>query len=302
MVGGNTRSDTRGMSKLRPVAMRRTHVVAAVISVVVAAVAGCGQDDDSSRRASDTTTTAAPSTTQSEEEVLFAGSARVSFPAPDGPTVIGRLWRGGSVGVILAHGHSPGIGQAGWVPFPAHLHDRGYTVLTFNFRGFCDSVECSPSELDYTSYWSDVVGAVDFVRSTGVESVVLVGASMGGIAVLRAVSTPGVEVDGVVSLATPQWPSRYYPQEPPENDVAPERLAAISEPVLFVAGEEDVDFAADFAADARSMHGAATGPAELLLVPSGRHSSELVTEAAPEVVEQTRAAIVAFIEARTEPH
>jgi len=47
------------------------------------------------------------------------------------------------------------------------------------------------------------------------------------------------------------------------------------------------------------MHGAATGPAELLLVPSGHHSSDLVTDAAPEVVEQTRAAIVAFIDAHS---
>ena len=278
----------------QPMTMWRTRIVAAVISVVVA-MAGCGQDGDSSRRASGPITTAAPSTTQSKEEVLFGGSERVSFPAPDGPTVIGRLWRGGSVGVILAHGHDLSIGQRGWVPFPAHLHDVGFTVLTFNFRGFCDTVECSPSELDYTSYWNDVVGAVDYVRSTGVESVFLVGASMGGIAVLRAVSAPGVEVDGVVSMSTPQWPSRYYAQEPPENDVTPERLASISEPLLFVAGEDEVDFAAD----ARSMHGAATGPADLLLVPSGRHSSQLVTHAAPEVIEQTRAAILAFIEAHS---
>jgi pimeloyl-ACP methyl ester carboxylesterase len=276
-------------------ARRRTSIVAAVISVVAMAVAGCGQDDDSSRRASGTTTTAAPSTTQSREDVLFGGSERVAFPAPDGPTVIGRLWRGGSVGVVLAHGHSLTVGQRGWVPFPAHLYDHGFTVLTFNFRGFCDSVECSPSKLDYTSYWNDVVGAVDYLRSTGVESVFLVGASMGGIAVLRAVSAPGVEVDGVVSMSTPQWPSRDYAQEPPENDVTPERLASISEPILFAAGENETGFAAD----ARSMHGAATGPAELLLVPSGLHSSQLVTHAAPEVVDQTRAAILAFIQAHS---
>lgn len=127
---------------------------------------------------------------------------------------------------------------------------------------------------------------------------------MGGLAVLRAAADPRVDAAGVVSLSTPQLPSRYYEGEPKENDVTPARLADVDEPLLFVAGTEDVQRSAPlkpgidqvvFAEDAQRMFEAAGKPKDLLLVESAFHSSELVTLAEDKVVEETRRAISEFL-------
>jgi pimeloyl-ACP methyl ester carboxylesterase len=222
---------------------------------------------------------------------------------------VGRLWGDGSVGVVLAHGFSEGVAQEAWLSFAEFLADRRYRVLTFNFRGFCDSEGCSEGSTEVGKNWLDAIAAVRFMEASGAEKIFLVGASMGGLAVLRAARTPGVDVAGVVSLATPQFPSRYYPAfgEPQANDLTPARLRQIDEPKLFVAGVDDVQTQYEsslgpgvervrFAADAKRMFGAADEPKDLVLVDSSAHSSELVTQAEDEIVDETRTVILGFIE------
>jgi pimeloyl-ACP methyl ester carboxylesterase len=153
---------------------------------------------------------------------------------------VGRVWSGGDVAVILAHGFSPASAQDDWLPFPDVLAKRGYRVFTFNFRGFCASDGCSEGDIQLGENWRDVTAAIDFIEGRGAKTVFLIGASMGGLAVLRAASMPEVDVAGVVSLATPQFPSKYYAEEPAANDVTPGRLRQIMEPKLFVAGKTDV--------------------------------------------------------------
>ena len=48
------------------------------------------------------------------------------------------------------------------------------------------------------------------MEARGAKDIFLIGASMGGLAVLRAARMPGVDLAGVISLATPQFPSKYY--------------------------------------------------------------------------------------------
>jgi pimeloyl-ACP methyl ester carboxylesterase len=104
-------------------------------------------------------------------------------------------------------------------------------------------------------------------------------------------------------MATPQFPSRYYPEfyptEPSEDDVTEARLQAIPTPKLFIAGDDDVQLTAAgvirFADEAQSMADAAAGEAEVLIVDSAAHSSELVTTAEPPVVVESREAILDFL-------
>jgi pimeloyl-ACP methyl ester carboxylesterase len=230
----------------------------------------------------------------------------VRFVAADGVELVGRLSGTGDVGVILAHGFSHGTAQEAWLRFVPALVSRGYTVLTFNFRGFCDSKGCSegPSQLGLN--WRDAMAAVGFMKTRGAKKIFLIGASMGGLAVLRAARMPGVDLSGVVSLSTPQFPSKYYTGEPRANDVTPARLRQIDEPKLFVAGTKDVQLpgtaplrpgvtSVRFAADARRMFDAAEEPKELALVDSSFHSSELVTSAPADIVKQTRGAVFRFL-------
>jgi pimeloyl-ACP methyl ester carboxylesterase len=279
----------------------------ALISLATATTAY--SDGPGSSRA-DSEATAAE--TASLPPTASSGHARyrpVRFSAAEGVELVGRLSGAGDVGVILAHGFSHGVAQEGWERFVPALVSRGYTVLTFNFRGFCDSKgwpSCSEGPSELGKNWRDVMAAVGFMETRGTKKIFLIGASMGGLAVLRAARMPGVDLSGVVSLSTPQFPSKYYIGEPRANDVTPARLRQIDEPKLFVAGTKDVQLpgtaplragvtSVRFAADARRMFGAAEEPKELVLVDSSYHSSELVTTAEADIVRQTRSAVFRFL-------
>jgi pimeloyl-ACP methyl ester carboxylesterase len=225
---------------------------------------------------------------------------KVAFRAEDGTKLLGRVWGDeGDVGVVLAHGFSTFTGQDDWLPFPGVLAAQGYHVLTFNFRGFCSDAGCSGARQELGNNWLDVVAAASFLEARGAKRIFLIGASMGGIAVFRAAETALKGVEGIVSLATPQFPSEYYVNEPPENDVTEARLQAIPIPKLFIAGDGDSQFTRvgeiRFADEARSMADAAAGEVEILIVESLAHSSELVTTAEPPVVVETREAILRFL-------
>ena len=144
------------------------------------------------------------------------------------------------IGVVLAHGFSTDTGQDDWNAFAEYLAGLGYGVLTFDFRGFCDRDGCSEGSLQLGENWRDVAAAVEYLRSRGSERIFIVGASMGGIAAFRAADEAELDLAGIVSLATPQFPSIYYDGEPAENDVTPERLQRIAAPKLFIAGADDV--------------------------------------------------------------
>ncbi len=182
--------------------------------------------------------------------------------------------------------------------------------MTFNFRGFCDSEACSEAHNELEKNWRDALAALAFLEKRKARKVFLVGASMGGLAVLRAARMPGVDVAGVVSLSTPQFPSRYYVGEPQANDVTPARLRQLDEPKLFVAGKDDVQLPGSapfrtgvesvrFAADARRMFQAAGEPKQLALLDSASHSSELVTQAEDDVVKATRRLVLRFLRAHS---
>jgi pimeloyl-ACP methyl ester carboxylesterase len=148
----------------------------------------------------------------------------VSFPSSDGVELEGRLAGGGTVGVVLSHTYP--ADQSSWWPFSDVLTDEGYLVLTYNSRGYCPGGEagCSEGEKDIEEIWRDVLGAISFVRSQGADTVMLVGASMGGTASLIAAGRQGAGVS----------PTSF------EGLAAgPEALAAVTAAKLFVAGVGD---------------------------------------------------------------
>src|ERR671919_2143322 len=217
-------------------------------------------------------TTLAPVPGQEDE------GRKVAFQAEEGTKLLGRLWGEGEVGVVLAHGFSELTGQDDWLPFSGLLAARGSHVLTFNFRGFCSNDGCSGRRMELGNNWLDLVAATEFLDARGAGRIFMVGGSMGGIAVFRAAETALEGVEGIVSISTPQFPSQYYPNEPPENDVTEARLQAIPMPKLFIAGNGDSQLTAAgvirFADEAQSMADAAAGEVEIL-IRSEEHTSEL---------------------------
>jgi alpha/beta superfamily hydrolase len=278
-----------------------SHLILLVTVLIVAPACGGDTTSEAPQRTSEASPSPQATPSLSPAPGTEEEGEEVAFSAEDGTELIGRLWGDGDVGVILAHGFSEVTGQDDWLPWPGILSEEGYSVLTFNFRGFCSDDGCSGEELELGNNWKDVLAAIDFLSSQGVERVFLVGASMGGIAVMRAARDPRVEVAGVVSLSTPQFPARYYAGEPEANDITPGRLRAIDEPKLFVAGDGDEQLVLggkviQFAEEAERMFEAAAEPKDLLILESRSHSSGLVTVALEDgVIDQTRNAILRFM-------
>ncbi len=125
----------------------------------------------------------------------------VWLDADDGTRLDGALVGKGPVGVVFVHEYpGPANGPfCGWWPFAAWLGDHGVRSLLLNLRCFGES-EC-PAGKRRADPVDDVRGAVDALRAVGAQRIFLVGASLGGVVVVKAAAEIRPAVDGVVDLS-----------------------------------------------------------------------------------------------------
>lgn len=97
--------------------------------------------------------------------------------------------------VILAHMGMPDVDQQSWHQFARLLAERGFTALTFDFRGRGKS-EGNPV---YNTLPYDVFAAIQFLEARGYERIVCIGASMGGTACMRATVNHDLAGLGVIA-------------------------------------------------------------------------------------------------------
>ncbi len=196
-----------------------------------------------------------------------ADSKEVTFESTDGVTLSGRLFGPdqGSAGVVLAHMFPSD--QSAWYFFANRLGQRGYRVLTFNFRGYCPGGEagCSEGEKNIPAIWQDLEGAVEALRSEGVTRFGLIGASMGGTASLIVAAKEGDDVDALITLSAPTAFEGL--------DANAEVLAQVSAAKLFIAGHEDVDAAQSVDA----LYGESLQPKRPVILTTGDHGTDILT-------------------------
>jgi pimeloyl-ACP methyl ester carboxylesterase len=227
-------------------------------------------------------TTAAPATSGpalagAHCPAYAAGGTQVRFADAGGATLAGIVLGTGARGVVLAHQTRADVCQ--WLPFARELATAGYRVLAFDFAGYGASDPGGPA----STVAADVTAATAYLRGQGVRSVVLVGASMGGTAVVAAAATIAPTVSGVVSLSGPAFFGGVD---------AKAAAAKLTAPVLYAAGTRDTDFADS----AQAMYDA-TPPATkrtLLLVPSAEHGVDFVSGNS-EPGRQVRQAVLDFL-------
>lgn len=109
---------------------------------------------------------------------------------------------------IFCHGQS--WDALGWKDVAPHFAKAGVPALALNFRGY-DGSTGKTNQYRPGKPWTpmtDTVAAIEHLRSRGVKEVALVGASMGGSAVLAAAITADVEC-----LVTLSAPVRAVPDE-----------------------------------------------------------------------------------------
>ena len=158
---------------------------------------------------------------------------------------------------MLAHQYGGDACQ--WSDFAPGLAKADYHVLAFDAHGYGRSPAGS-GEIDI-----DVLAASSKLRALGARKLVLIGASMGGTAVLSAGAQLKPPPAAVVSLSGPgsfDLMSAY--------DAVP-RLAM---PKLFVVGARDVQFVDA----ARELYRKARGAKQLVVVQTADHGVDLLDD------------------------
>jgi pimeloyl-ACP methyl ester carboxylesterase len=178
----------------------------------------------------------------------------IAFRTDDGVLIRGSQFGNGRAVIILSHMY--GTNQRIWFPLAEALARRGYTAITYDYRG----IGRSGGKFVIRETYRDALAAVAFATRTGRRPVILIGASMGGTVSLKAAALRPVQ--GVVVIASA---TRFR-----GLDVRP-HLATLRTPKLFMAGRGDHPFAESM----RRMHAQTPAPKDLRLYPSAAHGTHL---------------------------
>lgn len=187
-----------------------------------------------------------------------ARSGDIRFRAADGTRLVGHRFGRGRTAIVLAHQTDGDLCQ--WRSYSKRLAKLGYLAFPFDLRNYGQSQTRRYRSGEGPG--ADVAAAVKLVRRLGAKRVFLVGASLGGSAVLAAGANVHPEVDGVVSVSGAA-----------DLAHAIDSVSRLHAPVLFVAGKYDVDFAHE----AQRLYDAtASDDKTLKILLRGEHGTQLV--------------------------
>lgn len=153
----------------------------------------------------------------------------VSIAWADDQVVTGRLIRGSSVGVLLAHGAGTNQDHASIERLRDGLADAGFSVLTFNYP----YTEAGKKRPDQQAKLLTCHRAVlQWFRDNVTDNIVLAGRSMGG-RMGTYLASEGERCAGLVLYAYP-----LHPAGRPEM-LRKDHLPAIAQPMAFFVGTRD---------------------------------------------------------------
>jgi pimeloyl-ACP methyl ester carboxylesterase len=153
----------------------------------------------------------------------MSGSDRfetVRFETEDGGDIGGSLFPAENEPcVVFAHGKS--FNKESWYSVAGRLKKSGIPSLAFDFRGYGSSKPGREPSLLF-----DVLGAVAFMKRRGCRRIALIGGSMGGAAVLRALENSSDPAVVKVVLLSPAG-------GPPVRSTSTKKLFVVSEKESF---------------------------------------------------------------------
>ena len=199
----------------------------------------------------------APGPTTAPLDDIIASHA-VTFDTADGATVSGEVYGSGTTAVIFS---VMGNCKPGWREFAQLTAAQGFMALTYQWHGCGESGSANETELQ--KFVDDTRAAIDFVREQGAEKVILVGASLGGVASAKLAIES--QASGLVVLASPpSIPQWGFEIQPADLD--------IDIPKLFITAESDSTVSAD---ETRTLYDWATEPKEWQSYPGSAHGTDL---------------------------
>jgi len=119
----------------------------------------------------------------------------VDFSSEDGGKVEVAYFSAGKTKIVIfAHGAI--FNKESWYFLAEEFQEMGVSALSIDFRGYGNSVPGNTTKKLF-----DVLGAIAYVEKKGFDEICIVGASMGGAAVLSALSFKQTPVSKVVLMA-----------------------------------------------------------------------------------------------------
>jgi pimeloyl-ACP methyl ester carboxylesterase len=229
-------------------------LLAAVLLATTSGTAGCGSGIPHTTLTTTPVPTPAEGCISDDEQRLGA----VALDTGNGATAQGLVLGAGGTGIVFANQSDETL--CAWKSWAGPLVSKGYSVLVFDYSG-------RPAD-------KDVLAGLDALRRRGVQKVFLVGASMGGNAVLAAAPQAQPPVAGVVGLSAPQ----VY-----RGVDAIGAMPRLTVPVFFTAARDDTPFGTD----AQALYDAcASTDKKLDLEVGASHGMELLDDAMSTTIEK----------------
>jgi alpha-beta hydrolase superfamily lysophospholipase len=119
----------------------------------------------------------------------------VEFSSEDGGKVEGAYFNSGKTKIVIfAHGAI--FNKESWYFLAEEFQGLGISALSIDFRGYGNSISGNTEKKLF-----DVLGAISYAKKQGFNEICVVGASMGGTAVLSALSYKQTSISKVILLA-----------------------------------------------------------------------------------------------------
>ena len=196
-------------------------------------------------------------------------SHTVTFDTPDGAVITGELYGSGKTAVIFS---VMGNCKPGWREFAWLTAAQGLMALTYPWRGCRASGFADEDELQ--KFVEDARGAITFVREQGAEKIILVGASLGGLASAKLAIESGAS--GIVIVASP-------PRIPDWGFEIESSDLNTDIPKLFITAENDPTVPASAT---RQLHDLAAEPKEWQTYPGYEHGTDIFETESGEAMRQ----------------
>jgi alpha/beta superfamily hydrolase len=197
------------------------------------------------------------------------------FTTDDGVTLSGKIVGSGTTAIVLsAQDGDPG---SEWAPLASQLADRGYLVMTYNYRG----IDPSQGHYDHPKLVSDLNAAIQAAQQHGATKYVLMGASEGGLVTLKAAAN--THPTAVVALSAAP---ASFGDIPLSND----EMGAMTAPKLFVVSQDD----RPFNSSVQQYYNVSPQPKQIIIYPGKLHGVDFF--GAPDTKADFLARLNAFLD------
>jgi len=182
---------------------------------------------------------------------------KVSFLTQDKVRLSGLLYGQSKTVVICSNEYRSS--QSDWSTIAPYLAKEGYMVLTYDYRGYGDS----QGTFEGAKLTQDLISALSFARRLGANTIILMGASMGGTVTTKVAALEQHRIAAAVVISAPLGFQG-------DLDVSDADLRAISAATFFINSNGD-----GFVYDIVHMYDEAHSPKQLYLYPGGAHGASL---------------------------